>query len=133
MSDKAIPPLHRTISGSCLIEKLGESLSAIKAQDGLTDAELGKFLHKGTARIVDAFDFLETAGMIEIEVGNACRVVTISATGKRTSGDVRKRHWSRHATPTPETAVDPDRPFAECTFTECHTAILPTVARESIA
>lgn len=47
MSDKAIPPLHRTVSGSKLIETIGDSLSSIKAEDGLTDAELGKFLHKG--------------------------------------------------------------------------------------
>jgi len=47
MSDKAIPPLHRTVSGSKLVETIGESLSSIKAEDGLTDAELGKFLHKG--------------------------------------------------------------------------------------
>jgi len=47
MSDKAIPPLHRTVSGSKLVETIGDSLSVIKAEDGLTDAELGKFLHKG--------------------------------------------------------------------------------------
>lgn len=47
MSDKAIPPLHRTVSGSKLIDVLAESLTEIKAQDGLTDAEIGKFLHKG--------------------------------------------------------------------------------------
>lgn len=47
MSDKAIPPLHRSISGSKLIDALAESLTEIKAQDELTDAELGKFLHKG--------------------------------------------------------------------------------------
>lgn len=47
MSDRAISPLHRTISASRLVESLGESLSRIKAEDGLTDAELGKYLHKG--------------------------------------------------------------------------------------
>lgn len=47
MTDTAIPPLHRSVSGSKLIETLGDSLTAIKAQDGLTDAELGKYLHKG--------------------------------------------------------------------------------------
>ncbi len=48
VTEKAIPPVHRTISGSKLIDVVGESLTAIKAQDGLTDADLGKFLHKGT-------------------------------------------------------------------------------------
>ncbi|MBB5709311.1 hypothetical protein [Sphingomonas xinjiangensis] len=47
MSGTAIPLLHRSVSGSKLVETLGESLSAIKAEDGLTDAELGKYLHKG--------------------------------------------------------------------------------------
>lgn len=47
MSDPTIHPLHRTISGSKLIDTLATSLSAIKHEDGLTDAEIGKFLHKG--------------------------------------------------------------------------------------
>jgi hypothetical protein len=47
MTDTAIPPLHRSVSGSKLIDALAESLTAIKAQDELTDAELGKYLHKG--------------------------------------------------------------------------------------
>lgn len=47
MGDTAIPPLHRGVSGSKLIDTLGDSLTRIKAEDGLTDAELGKYLHKG--------------------------------------------------------------------------------------
>ena len=47
MADPTIPPIHRTVSGSKLIETLAESLSTIKHEDGLTDAEIGKFLHKG--------------------------------------------------------------------------------------
>lgn len=47
MSDAVIPPLHRAVSDSFLIEKLGESLSAIKHDDRLTDDDLGRFLHKG--------------------------------------------------------------------------------------
>jgi len=47
MSDKAIAPLHRTVSGSKLIDVLAGSLTEIKSEDGLTDAEIGKFLHKG--------------------------------------------------------------------------------------
>jgi hypothetical protein len=35
------------VSGSKLIEALGESLTTIKHEDSLTDAELGKFMHKG--------------------------------------------------------------------------------------
>jgi hypothetical protein len=47
MTDAVIPPLHRAVSDSFLIEKLGESLSQIKAADKLTDDDLGRFLHKG--------------------------------------------------------------------------------------
>lgn len=47
MGDAVIPPLHRSVSGSKLIDTLGASLSTIKSEDGLTDAELGKYLHKG--------------------------------------------------------------------------------------
>jgi len=47
VGDTAIPPLHRGVSGSKLIDTLGDSLTRIKAEDGLTDAELGKYLHKG--------------------------------------------------------------------------------------
>lgn len=47
MADPAIAPIHRTVSGSKLIDALAESLSAIKSDDNLTDAELGKFMHKG--------------------------------------------------------------------------------------
>ncbi len=47
MADTAIPPLHRSISASKLIDTLAEGLTSIKAEDGLTDAELGKYLHKG--------------------------------------------------------------------------------------
>lgn len=47
MPDTAIPPLHRSISASALIDALAGSLTTIKNEDGLTDAELGKYLHKG--------------------------------------------------------------------------------------
>ena len=47
MPDRAISPLHRSVSGSKLVETIGESLTRIKSDDGLTDAELGKYLHKG--------------------------------------------------------------------------------------
>lgn len=47
MPDALIPAVHRAVSGSCLIETLAESLTEIKDQDGLTDEELGRFLHKG--------------------------------------------------------------------------------------
>lgn len=47
MAEPAIPPAYRTVSGSKLIDSLAESLTAIKREDELTDAELGKFLHKG--------------------------------------------------------------------------------------
>jgi hypothetical protein len=47
MSDAVIPPHHRAVSDSFLIEKLGESLSQIKAADKLTDDDLGRFLHRG--------------------------------------------------------------------------------------
>ena len=47
MTDPTIPPLNRTVSGSKLIDTLADSLSRIKAEDNLTDAEIGKFLHKG--------------------------------------------------------------------------------------
>ena len=47
MTSRAISPLHRSVSGSKLIETLGDSLTSIKSEDGLTDAELGKYLHKG--------------------------------------------------------------------------------------
>jgi hypothetical protein len=48
MSDAAIPPAHRAVSASSLIESLATSLSSIKHEDGLTDQELGRYLHKGT-------------------------------------------------------------------------------------
>lgn len=47
MSAAAIPPIHRSVSGSRLVETIGTSLSTIKSEDALTDAELGKYLHKG--------------------------------------------------------------------------------------
>jgi hypothetical protein len=47
MADPAISPLHRSVSGTKLIDTLADSLTAIKSEDGLTDAELGKYLHKG--------------------------------------------------------------------------------------
>lgn len=47
MADPAIPPLHRAVSGSKLIDTLAESLTTIKAEDELTDADLGKVMHKG--------------------------------------------------------------------------------------
>jgi hypothetical protein len=47
MTARVIPPAHKTVSGSKLIEALAASLTVIKADDDLTDAELGKFMHKG--------------------------------------------------------------------------------------
>ena len=47
MPDPTIHGRHRVVSASKLIEALGESLSVIKEQDGLTDAELGAVMHKG--------------------------------------------------------------------------------------
>lgn len=47
MADTVISPLHRSVSGSKLVDTLAESLTTIKAEDGLTDAELGRYLHKG--------------------------------------------------------------------------------------
>lgn len=47
MPDALIPAIHTAVSGSKLIETLAQSLSEIKDQDGLTDEELGRFLHKG--------------------------------------------------------------------------------------
>jgi DNA-binding transcriptional regulator YhcF (GntR family) len=48
----------------------------------------------GTARVVSAFHFLESNGMIAVERDNDHRVVTIRATGHRTSGTIGKPHWS---------------------------------------
>lgn len=47
MSDVVISPLHRSVSGSKLVDALAESLTAIKTEDKLTDADLGRYLHKG--------------------------------------------------------------------------------------
>jgi hypothetical protein len=47
MTDRTISRQHRRTSASDLIAALGESLSAIKQEDSLTDAELGAFLGKG--------------------------------------------------------------------------------------
>lgn len=47
MSDRAIPPIHRSVSASNLIEAMAASLSVIKSDDGLTDKDLGHILHKG--------------------------------------------------------------------------------------
>lgn len=47
MSDTLIVRPARAISASKLIEAMAESLSVIKEQDELTDADLGGMLHKG--------------------------------------------------------------------------------------
>ena len=47
MPDTAIVPTYRVAPASKLIDALGESLSLIKEQDGLTDADLGGVMHKG--------------------------------------------------------------------------------------
>lgn len=47
MTDRVIPHRHQTISASKLIETVGDSLRVIKADDRLTDAELGAYMHRG--------------------------------------------------------------------------------------
>lgn len=47
MSDSGIPPGHRSVSASKLIDTLAESLALIKDQDDLSDKDLGKVMHKG--------------------------------------------------------------------------------------
>ena len=47
MPGRTIAPSHRLVSASKLIDTVAESLSVIKEQDGLTDAELGAVMHKG--------------------------------------------------------------------------------------
>lgn len=44
-----------------------------------------------------AFNFLEANGMIQIERGQCDRVVTICATGDRTSGIISAEHHTRRA------------------------------------
>lgn len=46
MSGPNIHRLDRTVSGSLLLEKLGDSLREIKRDDRLTDADLGRVLGK---------------------------------------------------------------------------------------
>jgi DNA-binding transcriptional regulator YhcF (GntR family) len=50
--------------------------------------------YKSAARVADAISFLSTAGMITVERANNARVVTITATGKKTAGEVEKPHHS---------------------------------------
>lgn len=47
MTDPTIVTRHRIPSASSLLEALGESLSVIKEQDGLTDGEIGAVMHVG--------------------------------------------------------------------------------------
>lgn len=60
-----------------------------------SNATLAERFACGTTVIVNALHFLETAGMILVERGRDCRVVTIRATGQRTAGEVGRPHWSR--------------------------------------
>lgn len=47
MADTGIPPAYRSVSASKLIDALAECLTEIKREDDLTDADLGRILHKG--------------------------------------------------------------------------------------
>lgn len=47
MGNPTIVPRYRIPSASSLIEALGNSLAAIKKDDGLTDGELGAVMHVG--------------------------------------------------------------------------------------
>lgn len=47
MPDQTIHGPHRIVSASKLLDAMGKSLSVIKEQDDLTDAELGAVMHKG--------------------------------------------------------------------------------------
>lgn len=58
-----------------------------------TNAALGERFGCGRARIVAAFDFLASNGMITVERGSDWRVVTITASGKAT----HRPHYARAA------------------------------------
>lgn len=62
-----------------------------------TNAILAERFGCGRARICAALNFLECAGMIEVERGNDRRVVAICATGQKTAGTVGKPHWREAA------------------------------------
>lgn len=59
-----------------------------------TNEALGERFGCSGQRIVAALHFLESAGMISVERGNDCRVVTIRASGQKTAGEVVSPHWS---------------------------------------
>lgn len=62
-----------------------------------TNRVLGTRFGVGNQTIVSAFHFLESCGMIRVERGHDRRVVTICATGKSTTGSIRKPHFTRRA------------------------------------
>lgn len=52
---------------------------------------------ESTSGVSDRLQRLEAHGLIHVERGNNCRVVTIIASGRRTAGDVSAPHWRHRA------------------------------------
>ncbi|AHE56032.1 hypothetical protein [Sphingomonas sanxanigenens] len=64
MTDPQISSRNRVVSASSLIEAAACALSAIKDEDGLTDAELGAVLHRGADQAQRYRTGLAEMGMI---------------------------------------------------------------------
>lgn len=62
-----------------------------------TNKTLSERFSCGTTTIVNALHFLEANGMIEVERQNMSRVVTIRASGAKTSGINSARYCGRRA------------------------------------
>lgn len=81
------------------VERAGKIFAIIRtaAESGQqcpTNKTLADRFGCGTPQIVNALHFLEANGMIEVERMNDTRIVTICASGKQTSGQPGKAHWS---------------------------------------
>jgi DNA-binding FadR family transcriptional regulator len=50
--------------------------------------------YKSASTVGEAISFLAVAGMITVERANNARVITITATGKKTAGEVKNPHHS---------------------------------------
>lgn len=59
-----------------------------------SNAVLAERFSCGTTAIARSINFLETCGMLTVERSNSARVATIRATGQKTAGSIKDKHWT---------------------------------------